>query len=209
MIAYLEEAATRPRFDDYWTRGGLFIWEEVRALPGGGDSAKVELAATYGLARSAAATAALQNLCRDADRFGDAARAACTAAGNALAQRGATWTLRTAGARLAQRTAGPQAQADAAAQLAKVQQRAYECAQAGRCRGHRVERCRRRRACARRRAVGSAVAARGGSWRGGRLRVVSARAVRSTAAPHVAWTVDGANAHPAMRQWPSGSFCIW
>lgn len=131
MIAYLEEAATRPRFDDYWTRGGLFIWEEVRALPGGGDSAKVELAATYGLARSAAATAALQNLCRDADRFGDAARAACAAAGNALAQRGATWTLRTAGARLAQRTAGPQAQADAAAQLAKVQQRAYECAQAG------------------------------------------------------------------------------
>ena len=58
--------------------------------------------------------------------------AACAAAGSALAQRAATWSLRIAGARLADRTAaaGP-AQAAARQQLAAVQRRAYECAEAG------------------------------------------------------------------------------
>ena len=33
MAAFLDEAAVRPRFDDYWARGALLLWEEVRALP--------------------------------------------------------------------------------------------------------------------------------------------------------------------------------
>src|SRR5260221_3751375 len=33
MIAFLDEAALRPRFDDYWAKGALLLWEEVRALP--------------------------------------------------------------------------------------------------------------------------------------------------------------------------------
>lgn len=133
MIAYLEEAAARPRFDDYWSRAGLFIWEEVRALPGADEAAaRVELVATYALARPAYGTASLQALCRDAARFGDAARAACAAAGNALAQRGSTWSLRTAGARIAERNAPtPEAQGLARTQLADVQRRAYDCAQSG------------------------------------------------------------------------------
>jgi len=133
MIAYLEEAASRPRFDDYRARGSLFIWEEVRSLPGSDEpAARVELAATWGLARPAYGTGSLQALCRDAARFGDTARGACTAAGNALAQRGSTWMLRTAGARIAERNATtPDAQTRAASQLADVQRRAYECAQLG------------------------------------------------------------------------------
>jgi hypothetical protein len=133
MLAYLEEAATRPRFDDYRARGGLFIWEEVRLLPGSDEAAaRVELAATWGLARPAYGTGSLQSLCRDAARFGDTARGACAAVGNAMAQRGSTWMLRTAGARIAERNATtPDAQARAAAQLADVQRRAYDCAQQG------------------------------------------------------------------------------
>ena len=133
MIAYLDEAAARPRFDDYWSRAGLFIWEEVRTLPAGDEAAaRVELVATYALARPAYGTASLQALCRDAARFGDAARAACAAAGNAMAQRGSTWSLRTAGARLAERNATtPEAQGRARTQLADVQRRAYDCAQLG------------------------------------------------------------------------------
>ena len=51
MVAYLEEAARRPRFDDYWNMGALVIWEEVRALPGPADpAARAELAASYGAA---------------------------------------------------------------------------------------------------------------------------------------------------------------
>jgi hypothetical protein len=133
LIAYLEEAASRPRFDDYWARGGLFIWDEVRALPGTDDAAaRVELAATYALARPTYGTGSLQALCRDPARFGESAREACAAAGNALAQRGSTWVLRGAGARIAERNAAtPEAQQRAAAQRADVQRRAYECAQRG------------------------------------------------------------------------------
>jgi hypothetical protein len=133
MIAYLEEAAARPRFDDYWTRGGLFVWEEVRALPGAdAPAARAELVATYALARPPYGTGALQTLCRDPARFGDPARGACAAAGDALAQRGSTWALQSAGARIAERSAAaPEARQRAAAQRADIQQRAYECAQRG------------------------------------------------------------------------------
>ena len=45
MAAFLEEASTRPRFDDYRSRGALLLWEEVRALPVAADvAAKAELA---------------------------------------------------------------------------------------------------------------------------------------------------------------------
>ena len=133
MIAYLEEAAGRPRFDDYSAQAGLAIWEEVKALPGPAEpAARVELAATYGLRRPAYGSASLQALCRDAARFGDAARAACAAAGNALASRGATFNLRATGARMAQQNATtPVAQEAAAMQAAAVKRRAFACAQAG------------------------------------------------------------------------------
>ena len=133
MVAYLEEAARRPRFDDYWNQGALAIWEEVRALPGAADpAARAELAASYGAAYEPYAARAMDSLCRDAQTAADAVRAACVNAGMAAAQRGATWSLRTAGARLAERSAGAgPAQDKARQQLADVQRQSYDCAASG------------------------------------------------------------------------------
>jgi hypothetical protein len=133
MVAFLDEAAQRPRFDDYWARGALLLWEEVRALPVPADpAAKAELAAAYGAAQSPYVGNAIQTLCRDASKTIESVRTACNAAGTAAAQRAATWSLRTAGARLAERSAnaGP-AQAAALQRLADIQRRAYECAESG------------------------------------------------------------------------------
>lgn len=133
MTALLEEAATRPRFDDYWNQGALFIWEAVRALPGGTDpAAKAELAASYGALHESYPVRQMPLLCRDARRLSDSLRAACHAAGEAIAQRAANWSLRIAGARLAERSAavGPALTA-AQAQLSDMQRRAFECAEAG------------------------------------------------------------------------------
>ncbi len=59
-------------------------------------------------------------------------RSACNAAGTATAQRAATWSLRVAGARLAERSAGAGPPQAAAQQLlADIQRRAFECAEAG------------------------------------------------------------------------------
>ena len=132
-LAYLDEAAARPRFDDYWTRGALVIWEDVRALPGPYDpAARALVAASYGLRWNAFTAGAIDGLCRDGQAPSDAILAACAAAGSALAQRAATWSLRIAGARLAERSAAPgPAQAAARQQLADVQRRAYDCAEGG------------------------------------------------------------------------------
>lgn len=133
MLAYLEEAARQPRFDDYWNRGALVIWEEVRALPGAYDpAARALLAASYGALWNPSAVDAVDRLCRDGRAPGDAIRAACAAAGTAMAERAATWSLRFAGARLADRSAadGP-AQAVARQRLADLQRRSFECAEGG------------------------------------------------------------------------------
>jgi len=129
--AFLEEAAQRQRFDDYGGAAAVAIWEAVRALPGGDPAAKAELAASYGLLREPYTVRQMAGLCRDPARAPDNVRAACHAAGNAVAQRGATWALRTAGARLAERSATPADRAKAQAQLADVQGRALDCAAAG------------------------------------------------------------------------------
>ena len=133
MVAYLEEAARRPRFDDYWNQGALAIWEEVRALPGAADpAARAELAASYGAAYEPYAVRVVDTLCRDAQKAADAIRVACVNAGMATAQRAATWSLRTAGAKLAERSAaaGP-AQDQARQLLADVQRQSWDCAEAG------------------------------------------------------------------------------
>ena len=133
MVAYLEEAARRPRFDDYWNMGALVIWEEVRALPGPADpAARAELAASYGAVYESHAVRAMEFLCRDARAAPEAIRAACVDAGTAAAKRAATWSLRAAGARLAERGAGAGPAQDAARQLqADVQRQSFACAERG------------------------------------------------------------------------------
>lgn len=130
-IAFLEEAAQRPRFDDYGGAAAVAIWDAVRALPGGDPAAKAELAASYGLLREPYAVRQIAGLCRDPARIADNVRAACHAAGNAVAQRASTWALRVAGARLAERSATGAELVQAKAQLADVQRRALDCAEAG------------------------------------------------------------------------------
>jgi hypothetical protein len=133
MAAFLDEASIRPRFDDYWARGALLLWEEVRALPVPAEpAAKAELAAAYGAAQSTYVANAVQTLCRDVSKAPESVRASCNAAGAAAAQRAATWSLRAAGARLAERSANAgAAQAAALQRLAEIQRRAFECAEAG------------------------------------------------------------------------------
>jgi hypothetical protein len=133
MLAYLEEAAQRPRFDDYWNQGALTLWEEVRALPVAADpAAKAQLVASYGATYEPYAAIAVQSLCRDARRATDAVEAACAAAGTAVAKRAANWSLRIAGARLVERStpAGPAREA-AQQQLADVQRQSWDCAETG------------------------------------------------------------------------------
>ncbi len=132
MLAHLEDAATRPRFDDYSNRAAVLLWEAIREVPGTVDpAARAELAASYGLLRTPYPARQLASLCRGLDQQSDAWRKACVAAGDALAQRGATWSLRSAGARLAERSSEGPALAAAQQQVSLVQRRAFECAEAG------------------------------------------------------------------------------
>jgi len=131
MLAFLEEAVTRPRFDDYRDRGVVLLWEALRALPGTSEpAARAELAAAYG-ARQSYAAQQIEAMCRGEQRFSDSIRLACSTAGSAAAQRAASWPLRVAGARLAERTAAAgAAQTNAQTQLTNVQRRAFDCADA-------------------------------------------------------------------------------
>ncbi|MCC7326961.1 MAG: hypothetical protein IT521_09190 [Burkholderiales bacterium] len=133
MGAFLEQAAKSSRFDDYRNQAALLIWDAVRALPGSAEpAAKVELAASYGVLHEPYAVGQMRSLCRDAPGLPENVRAACHAAGIAVAQRAANWSLRSAGARLAQRSAAAGAEQEAARlRLSEVQRRAYECAEMG------------------------------------------------------------------------------
>jgi hypothetical protein len=131
MVAFLEEAATRARFDDYSNRGALLLWDTVREVPGSIDpAARAELAAGYGAGQALNASRQIQLLCRD-PQLPENIRSACAKAGTAAAQRGATWSLRSAGARLAERSVSGAAQSAATQQLIDVQRRAFECAETG------------------------------------------------------------------------------
>ena len=133
MVAFLEEAATRPRFDDYQNRGALLVWDAVRAVPGQRRSGRPRGARRgYGAGRVLyAVRGRCKLLCRDAAQLADNIRAACASAGTAAAQRAATWSLRI-GRRAARGTQRNRRRTGGAPQqLIDVQRRAYECAEAG------------------------------------------------------------------------------
>ena len=111
--AYLEQAASLPRMDDYWSRGWLDFWEFVMAIPIDADrAAKAEAAAGYAAAQPQTAANGLVNLCSAASSASPARRAACAKAGTALAERGATFAVRSAGAAIAERNVVDAAAAD-------------------------------------------------------------------------------------------------
>jgi len=130
MITYLDEAANRTRFDDYWTRGAVVLWEDIAATTTGADPAsRAILASGYLLLRGAYGGDVWRSLCREPVGGNESVRAACHSAGTALAQHGNTWSLRLAGARAAERNAAtPGETADAAVRYLQLQQRASACA---------------------------------------------------------------------------------
>ncbi|MEP7328785.1 MAG: hypothetical protein ABI777_06200 [Betaproteobacteria bacterium] len=130
MIAYLDEAALRPRFDDYWTRGAVVLWEDIKGATTGADpSARAILTSSYLLLRGAYGGSVWRTLCREPPQSNASVRAACYAAGVALAQRGNTWAIRLAGARAAERNAGTPAEAQtSAARIVELQKLAGACA---------------------------------------------------------------------------------
>ena len=130
MIAYLDEAAIRTRFDDYWTRGALVLWEDIAASTTGADPAsRAILASGYLLLRGAYGGDMWRTLCREPAGGNESVRAACYSAGTALAERGNTWALRLAGARAANRNAASSNDvANVSALLAQLQQWALACA---------------------------------------------------------------------------------
>ena len=105
VVAYLEQAAAKPRMDDYGARGALVLWDYVMAMPGDIDrAAKAEAAAAYAAEQPLPAWSGLAGAC-GATAIPETRRAACAKAGAALAQRATTFAARANGAAIAERTA--------------------------------------------------------------------------------------------------------
>ena len=99
MIDYLNEAAERPRFEDYWAQGALALWDYFRdsRLPYD-PAARAFAALEYASELTVLWPTALQNTCvSPRDPLPDAVRAACGRLGEALAARASTWTGRLIG----------------------------------------------------------------------------------------------------------------
>lgn len=127
--SFVEQAAGAPRFDDYWSQGAQHWWAYLRPLDAGVDpAAKAKAAANYASARELAWATPLRALCAEPGQRVDRMRNACARLGQALMERGATFALRRAGARIAEINA-----ADAAARAAAQARHARILAMSARC----------------------------------------------------------------------------
>jgi len=117
-IANLEQAAARPRMDDYGGCGALVFWDYLMAMPSDVDrAAKAEAAAAYAADQPQSTSTAIAGAC-GASAIPETRRAACAKAGAALAERATTFAARAAGAAIAERAATDPA---AAARTRKLQ----------------------------------------------------------------------------------------
>jgi hypothetical protein len=108
MLAYLNEAADRPRFDDYWAQGALALWDYFRdsKLPYD-PAARAFAALEYASELPVTWPTALQNTCvSPREPLPDAVRTACARVGDALAARASSWTGRLVGVVLSSRNPG-------------------------------------------------------------------------------------------------------
>ncbi len=106
MIAHLNEAAGKARFEEYWGRGMLVAWDYFRASPLAYDAAaKAVAAVTYAGEQPLIWPTALQGVCVNPRQPStDALRAACARLGQALADRSRTWSGRLIGIALLARS---------------------------------------------------------------------------------------------------------
>ena len=118
-VAYVEEAAAAPRFDDYWSQGPQQWWEYLSTYPLDIDpAAKATAAETYAFEHDLGWTHALHVLCAEPKGRTEPMRVACAKLGQAVGERGATFALRRAGARVAEIDAADAASRGAAQALA-------------------------------------------------------------------------------------------
>ena len=119
-VAYVEEAAAAPRFDDYWSQGPQQWWSYLSTYPLDIDpAARRRPPTTYAFEHDLGWTHALHVLCADPkgprpSRCVSPARSS----GQAMGERGATFALRRAGARVAEIDAADAASRAAAQALA-------------------------------------------------------------------------------------------
>jgi len=99
MLAHLDEAAGKARFDEYWGRGVVTVWDWLK--DGGlayDPAAKAVAAVDYAGDQPLVWPTALQGVCANARQpAADALRAACARVGRALAERSTTWSGRLIG----------------------------------------------------------------------------------------------------------------
>jgi hypothetical protein len=107
VVAHLEEAAGKPRYDEYWGQGVLAFWDYLRPLPLSYDpAAKAVAALNYGTEQPVAWPTSMQLLCANPrERGSDALRAACARVGEALSERSTSWLGRLLGIAIAHRNA--------------------------------------------------------------------------------------------------------
>jgi hypothetical protein len=142
MVAMLEEAAGKPRFDEYWGRGVLAYWDYLRALTLPYDpAAKAVAALNYATEQSVTWPTAMQAMCANPRQpASDALRTACGRLGTALTQRGASWSARLIGTAVANRNAGDaRAQTQIEASRASVTRVRARCDDARRARFDELE----------------------------------------------------------------------
>ena len=129
VASYVEQAATAPRFDDYWSQHSQRWWEYLRGVDVGVDpAAKAKAAANYGSMHDLAWAQPLRTVCVEGTARPDRLRIACASLGDAMMSRGASFALRRAGARVAELNA-----ADAAARTAAQARGARILAMTARC----------------------------------------------------------------------------
>lgn len=128
-VAYVDEAAAVPRYDDYWSEGPQQWWSYLRPLAVDVDpAAKAKAAATYALEQDLGWTGALHLLCADPRGRTEPVRAACAKLGTAMGERAATFALRRAGARIAEiDAADAKSRAAAQAQAASILEASARC----------------------------------------------------------------------------------
>ena len=99
MLAHLDEAAGKARFDEYWGRGVVAVWDWMKDGSLGYDpAAKAVAAVDYAGDQPLVWPTALQGVCANARQpAADALRASCARVGRALAERSTTWSGRLIG----------------------------------------------------------------------------------------------------------------
>jgi hypothetical protein len=130
--ADLEQAASAPRFDDYWSQGALHWWNYLRPLPLEFEPAvKAKAAANYATSRDLWWAPALHALCIESAARAPNVREACAKLGDAMMKRSVTFALRRAGARIAEANAKDEAARKAAqTEHARILTASARCAQA-------------------------------------------------------------------------------